>query len=125
MRRDRVLAQVTSDEDRKWLEPKLHYYPTLAERLNEMIMTAPSAAKSIIADVSVFCALIKDTRNYYTHFNPKLLEKRKVAEGADLLKLSYEMRAVLEILLLNDLGISGTPLDRIARTVKSLSFHRG
>jgi hypothetical protein len=56
-----------------------------------------------------------DTRNYLTHFNPRL--KEKAAEGEDLWILSHECVALLEFCMLRALGFdSATSLHLSAQT---------
>ena len=62
---------------------------------------------------------VKNTRNFYTHFDTELKEKGKVAEGAELALMLCQMRSLLEICFLKDLGIEGAPISRIIEKIKN------
>lgn len=106
--KQRVKDVVDGIEDRKtrtWLKEKLAYSnePTLRQRLEVMLQY------SEIGDAPVFRddlpRIAADTRNYLTHFNPRL--KAKAAADEDLFILGREVMALLELCLLRDLGFDG------------------
>jgi hypothetical protein len=58
-----------------------------------------------------FCELTRDTRNYFTHWNPRL--ERKAAHGLRLHHLTNCTRILLEVTLLLELGFSKTQCVRL------------
>jgi len=71
-----------------------------------------------------FSKVAADTRNYLTHYTPRL--KDKATEGEDLYILGLEVIALLEFCLLRDLGFdSSTSLHLSSQTPVFLSLlHR-
>jgi hypothetical protein len=51
-----------------------------------------------------FVNKVVDTRNYLTHFDPDL--QNKAAEGEELYDLTQKLKTLLEICLLEELGLS-------------------
>ncbi len=49
----------------------------------------------------------------YTHFDPDLKRKGKVATDSELVPLVDKMQSLLEICFLKELGITGLPIRRI------------
>jgi hypothetical protein len=88
---------------------------TLAQRAYDVLAQCRTVAKSIVGpgqdDLDAFVRDFKDTRNYYTHYNPKL--ERKAARGTALLLLSIQLQAVIEMILLRELGFPCRAIDGI------------
>ena len=104
-------------EEAAWLRLRLAgaNRKTLADRLTELLAAKASVLGGFIADPTQFVASIKDTRNYYTHYDASLRRKGRVAEGVDLLKLTNQMRAVLEACFLSDLGAPTRAIKKVLR----------
>ena len=88
---------------------------TLAERIEDVLGECRSVSKRIVGaraeDVKAFIKLFKDSRNYYTHYNPKLEER--AAEGVPLLLLTLQLRTIIEMSLLRELGFPAKAIDSI------------
>lgn len=88
---------------------------TLAERIADVLARCQTASKKIVgptaADRDAFIKLFKDSRNYYTHYNPKL--EKKAATGAALLLLTIQLQAIIEMSLLRELGFTRRAIDQI------------
>jgi hypothetical protein len=80
----------------------------------------PEVRQRLVGDdeaVEAFARLAADTRNYNTHLGPSL--ERKAATGAQLQRLTIQLRGLIEMALLHELGFPcdaiGEILDRVRR----------
>jgi hypothetical protein len=114
-RLDKIATGVPDEAE--WLRQRLAgaNRKTLADRLTELLVVKTSLLGNFISDPDQFVARIKDTRNYYTHYDASLHRKGRVAEGVDLLKLTNQMRAVLETCFLEDLGAPASAIKKVLR----------
>jgi len=73
----------------------------------------PNVTARIVGDegINAFSDAVKWTRNYYTHYNPKL--EKKAATGAALLLLTIQLQAIIEMSLLRELGFTRRAIDQI------------
>jgi hypothetical protein len=62
-------------------------------------------------ELDAFLAKFKNTRNYYTHYTPEL--EKKAARGAALYLLVVQLRSIIEMALLNDLGFPCDLIDKL------------
>lgn len=77
--------------------------PSLRQRLKSLLDSIePSTTAVCGGDAKGFVQAVVDTRNYYTHWSPSLASKALRAGAA--VHLTWRLRALLEILLLRDLG---------------------
>lgn len=112
-----VFAQAVETYDyRRRLKPGRW---SLAERMEAVLSRCQTVSKKIVgpttADRDAFVKLFKDSRNWYTHYNPKL--EKKAATGAALYLLTIQLQAIIEMSLLRELGFTSTAIDAIlART---------
>lgn len=88
---------------------------TLAERMTDVLARCLTVSKKIVgssaSDRAAFIQVFKDSRNYYTHYNPKL--EKKAAKGADLALLTMQLQAIIEMSLLRELGFTIGSIDKI------------
>ncbi len=105
--RDAFAASLSTDlapEIRKTALDRLNNEVTLAARLAHLISSAPrTVVERAIRQPDNFAALVRSTRNYFTHYDKRLL--KKVPQGVELLNLVERMRWLLEGLLLRRLGL--------------------
>lgn len=103
-RLDAIVAAVPTEG--KWLRERLATANrlTLAERLRVLLEAKKDLIGGFIANPDQFVAAVKDTRNYYTHYDEKLKDSGRVASGVALLKLIVQMQGLLEACFLLDLG---------------------
>jgi|GEM_PF-2848311 len=126
-KRVKAIVDLLSEQTtKKWVKDKLAYSnePTLRERLDRMVEHAGPEVNRVLR--SNFSKIAADTRNYLTHYTPRL--KDKAAEGEDLYDLGLEVIALLEFCLLRDLGFdSSTSLQLSSQTpvFRSLLHRRG
>lgn len=92
---------------------------TLAQRMTDVLARCQTVSKKIVgtspADRAAFIQLFKDSRNYYTHYNPKL--ETKAATRADLALLTVQLQAIIEMSLLRELGFTIHAIDQILTRV--------
>jgi len=117
-----ILAAVP-EKHRTFLAEKLNFAnePTLQRRLEELLSFVDSYdfIKKIVPDTSLFIKKIKQTRNYFTHYNRKM--EQKSLKGAELYYATMKLRVILTILLLKKINI---PEDSIKNAVSVLKdFH--
>jgi len=88
----------------RWLEWKLKYSnePRLRQRLEDILEACSEVVDTIIDDRGSFVDKTVDTRNYLTHYDPKL--KERAADGIELYNLTQKLGVLLEICLLKELG---------------------
>jgi hypothetical protein len=81
----------------------------MADVLGECRTVSKRIVGSNPGDQDAFIDAFKTSRNYYTHYNPKL--EKKAAQGATLLLLSIQLQAIIEISLLRELGFPCRSID--------------
>lgn len=93
---------------------------TLAERVASILDSCQTVSKRIVgpteADRAAFIKKFKDSRNYYTHYNPKL--EKKAATGVGLHLLTVQLQALLEMSFLRELGFGCRAVDEVFGRVR-------
>lgn len=91
---------------KRWVKWKLKYSnePPLKQRLEDILEARSEVVDTIIDDRGSFVDKTVDTRNYLTHYDPKL--KERAADGIELYDLTQRLGVLLEICLLKELGFS-------------------
>lgn len=85
---------------------------TLAERTHDVLAQCRTVTRRIVGpDRDRFVDDFKYTRNYYTHYNPRL--KAKAASGAALLLLTLQLQVVLELSFLRQLGFPCKSIEEV------------
>jgi hypothetical protein len=83
--------------------------------MSDVLSTCRTVSRKIIgptaADEAAFIKLFKDSRNYYTHYNPN--KEKKAAAGAALLLLTIQLQAIIEVCLPRELGFTRRAIDEI------------
>jgi hypothetical protein len=88
------------------------------DRIRQVMADLPATLRSHVP--LHYPALIRDTRNYYTHWNPRL--QARAATGNRLLALTRCSQALLEVTLLMELGYSKTRAIRLVERNDRLVF---
>jgi hypothetical protein len=83
---------------------------TRSSARHRKIVGAPSRERS------AFISRFVDSRNYYTHYSPEL--ENKAATGTALYLLVVQLRAIIEMSLLRELGFSCEAIDAILERVR-------
>lgn len=93
---------------------------TLRKRVHDVINKCPSVRDKIAGTTSPeqngFVSSFVNSRNYYTHYNPDLEEK--AASGVALLLLTVQLRTIIEMSLLRELGFSCDAIDNILSRIQ-------
>lgn len=91
---------------------------TLDKRIRALLDECPTVSSQILRAAAVeledFVSAFKDSRNYYTHYDPK--KERKAATGVPLYVLTVQLQAIIEMSLLRELGFSCEQIDTIFTT---------
>jgi len=87
-----------------WLKDKLNFSHELSlkERIEQLASTYIKLINPLIKNKEAFATKIKNTRNYYTHYNQSL--KKKIAQGEELFRLTQILSFLLQSCLLSELG---------------------
>jgi len=107
-KRKEEILEAVPDQHRAWLEDKLEYSnePNLARRLKEIIRKYQESAYSVVGvrskDRDRFVYKVVTTRNYHTHFDKS--KEAKAARGVELYQITEQLKLLIEICLLGDLG---------------------
>ena len=87
----------------------------LSQRIRDVLNECKAASKRIVgtrqADQDAFIETFKISRNYYTHYTPKL--ESKAAHGVGLRLLCVQLEAIIEMSLLRELGFGCRSIDAI------------
>jgi len=89
-----------------WLKDKLAYSnePTLRKRLKDILKKFADVSNKFISDKKSFVEKVVTTRNYLTHYDETL--KKQSAEGEELYHFTQNIKILLEICLLEELGFT-------------------
>lgn len=89
-----------------WLNQKLSYSnePSLIDRLRELTSETKPVIDRLVPSTDKFMRKVTDTRNYLTHYDPRL--RSRAARGQELYSLTRTLEYVLMTCLLIDLGLS-------------------
>jgi hypothetical protein len=87
-----------------WLKEKLNFShePSLKDRIEYLTNLHKKGITPLIKDRNAFIKRVKNTRNYYTHYDKSL--KNKFAQGEELFRLTQILSFLLKSCLLNELG---------------------
>lgn len=109
---NRIINAVPED-DKYWLQTKLAYSnePTLFNRLEELCDEFSAVLDGLIPDTALFRRKVRDTRNYYTHYDEKL--KKKAAMGQELFNLTQKLKMLLELCFLKEVGFDEITMKRL------------
>lgn len=121
-RRQAILDTIEEKSEQAWVKKDLSNHKTLAQKIDEIFDLHREDLAEFVEDSNSFAETIRHTRNYYTHFNPDMKTKGKIAEGADLFQITLQMKTLIEVVVLKDLGIQGRPIERVIKGVKDMRF---
>ena len=112
---DNIVDKV-DESDKKWLEQRLAFSnePTLHKRLENVMEEVKSPfIDRVISDYEQFVKDVKNTRNFQTHFSPKLEKKAK--NGEELILLTKRLRLILVAAILQEMGL---PQDQVSQLLE-------
>jgi hypothetical protein len=113
----REIVEAAPEHHRTWLKDQLAFSNelSLAQRLEHVLGACEQVTEQIVGPQGLtgFVRAVRDTRNYYTHWDPR--GQRKAATGRDLYRLTLQLQTVLEIVFLLELEFE---CERILRVLK-------
>jgi ApeA N-terminal domain 1 len=126
----REILDVVPEQHRAWLKNELAFSNdlALADRLEHVLSACPNVTARIVGDqgVTAFVRVVKNTRNYYTHWDPA--GKSKAAtEPRDLYGLTLQLRTVLETVFLLELDFECERIEAVlqrARRFEEIDLQR-
>ena len=98
----------------EWLKEKLAFSnePSLHKRLDELISQhANSTLIKIIKDKTAFIKQVKNSRNYYTHYDPKL--EKKSLRGTELFFLKEKLKVLLICAILKETNFDSSLIEKL------------
>lgn len=108
-----ILETVISDH-KSWLKERLNFAnePTLHKRLEELLKENHNKTLSkMIIDRDQFIRDVKNSRNFYTHYDKRL--EKKAIKGNELYLLTEKLRTLLICVLLNEMGFTKNKIESI------------
>jgi hypothetical protein len=113
---DEFLMEYASD-----FKTKIEYMNTrsLRSRLRELLNKYSYLSEMIAENPESFIGQVVDTRNYYTHYDPK--SEAKVTDTDRIFFLKDSLRLLLTAIFLDEIGFNEA---QIKRTVQIYSIHR-
>jgi len=126
----REILNAVPEQHRTWLKNELAFSNdlALADRLKHVLSACQNVTARIVGDegVTAFVRLVKNTRNYYTHWDPA--GKRKAAtEPRDLYRLTLQLRTILETVFLLELDFECERIEAVlqrARRFEEIDLQR-
>jgi ApeA N-terminal domain 1 len=130
-RRRRDATELPKSEHRKWLRTVVNSAPkemrerlnaklawsnelTLYRRILDVLGECPEVRTRLVGsedDATAFARIVTDTRNYFTHLDPSLASK--AATDRELYRLTVQLRAIIEMALLREVGFPCEAIDEI------------
>jgi hypothetical protein len=113
-RLDRILSAVEDEDDREWLEGQLEFShePKLRDRLRDVVERCPTISGKLVGSrtrIKSFIGRVAQTRNYETHLDPT--NEAGALSGAKLVTAVYQLRCLVEMTLLLDIGFTCEQID--------------
>jgi len=120
-KKEGILSGLNEDQ-RKWLEPKLEHAnePSLYTRLKDLFSEHCELGFIFGFHRDLFARKVADTRNYHTHYNKKL--KKNALSGTDLIKATQQLKAVIQYLILLELGFTKDDAQKLANKIARNQF---
>jgi ApeA N-terminal domain 1 len=100
----------------------------LGQRIEHVLSACPNVTARIVGDEgrTAFVKAVKNTRNYFTHYDPAGKAKAKT-EPRDLYRLTVQLRAVLETAFLLELDFECSGIEAVldrARRFEEINLQR-
>ncbi|ESQ15552.1 MAG: hypothetical protein N838_29000 [Thiohalocapsa sp. PB-PSB1] len=102
----RLIIDAVPASEKEWLRAKLEWSnsPTLQNRLEELLDALEPTTSLFVADKLEFARTVKNTRNYFTHWDSR--NKKKAASRANLYFVSETLMYLLAACLLVEIGFT-------------------
>jgi len=91
---------------KRLLNDRLNYgnEPTFKTRLEELFSELPGSIMLLIDEDNKFAKVVKDTRNYYTHYGDEL--KDKIPSISELVSITDNLESMISFILLKEMGVN-------------------
>lgn len=111
--RMREILEAVPEQHRNWVKDRLNYSnePSLRQRIKSLFDEFADILQHFDLDRKAFANWVYDTRNYLTHYDPKL--ESTAARGWDVQKLVYGMHLLLDICLLHEFALERDTIMRL------------
>jgi hypothetical protein len=109
-----TILAATPTEHRDWLKERLNFSnePSLHKRLDELVdELSNTTIRKIITDKEAFIKDVKNSRNYYTHYEKSIEKKAK--KGGELFTLTEKMKVVLVCAVLRQTGFTAEEIEAL------------
>lgn len=120
-----IILDSVPENHREWLENKLNFgnEPSLHERLVELLSVLEEFTflQELIPDKNDFVKKVKNSRNYYTHYDLSL--QKKALKGASLFYITIKLRVILITHLLLLLGFENEKINIILQKLKDYHYN--
>lgn len=100
------IIEAVPDSEKEWLRKKLEWSnsPALQNRLEELLDVLEPTTSLLVADKLKFARTIKNTRNYFTHWDKR--KEKKAASRAELYFVSKTLMYLLAACLMMEIGFT-------------------
>jgi len=109
---------------KKWIENLLNFSnePTLHMRLEQILLELDiKTIQKIIKDKEQFIKDVKNSRNYYTHYDKSLEKKAK--KGSALFYLKEKLKILLICIVLKETGFSNQQIEKLLEKKEWIFFN--
>lgn len=105
-KKTKLIIDAVPDTEKEWLRNKLEWSnsPALQNRLEELLEALEPTTSLLVADKFKFARIIKNTRNYFTHWDKR--KKKKAASHSDLYFVSTTLMYLLAACLMIEIGFT-------------------
>jgi hypothetical protein len=111
-------------EHQDWIKSILNFSnePTLHMRIDEILSELDiQTIKNIIKDKEQFIRDVKNSRNYYTHYDKKLEKKAK--KTSELFQLKEKLKVILLAIVLKETGLEKTQIEKLLKDKEWIFFN--
>jgi hypothetical protein len=90
---------------KRLLNDRLNYgnEPTFKTRLEELFGELPESIMLLIDEGKKLAKVVKDTRNYYTHYGDELRDK--IPSKSELVSITDNLESMISFILLKEMGV--------------------
>ena len=107
---DAIIENSKNAEFKEWLKGKLYHNElSLSKRLEEILNECPPKILTQIGDQRVFIKKVRDTRNYFTHYD----KPETIATVEELFQLTPKLRLLLQFCFLKETGFNIKHAERL------------
>ncbi|MFA7304484.1 MAG: HEPN domain-containing protein [Methanoregula sp.] len=116
------ILDVLPEDQQIWLKPKLDFAnePSLYYRLKDLFSEYCELGFIFGFNRDHFAREVTDTRNYLTHYSSNL--EKKALFGTDIIKATQQLKAVIQYLILLELGFTRDEAQKFANKITTRQF---